>query len=121
MEVENKTKVSDADRASAELLKNKGNDFFKKGDYEEAINYYTKAIGLNPNDASYYCNRAACYMKLKKYFLALLVYINWKTFSTVSIDALKILTLLLNLMRNTQKLIVEKPKHILELAIYMYT
>lgn len=28
----------------AEKFKNQGNDFFKQGEYESAIKYYTKAI-----------------------------------------------------------------------------
>jgi len=67
MDIEKSPPISDMDKKNAETLKNKGNDFFKKEDYESAIEYYSKAISLNPQEASYYCNRAACYMKLKSY------------------------------------------------------
>lgn len=51
----------------AEEFKNKGNTEFKAGNYTKAIDEYNKAIEANPNEPSYYSNRAACYMNLKKY------------------------------------------------------
>ncbi len=39
-------------------LKQKGNQAFAQHDWPTAIDYYTKAIELNPNDPSFYCNRA---------------------------------------------------------------
>lgn len=51
----------------AEENKNKGNEFYKLGDYRQALDFYTKAIELAPKNASYYANRAAAYMMLKKY------------------------------------------------------
>jgi len=47
--------------------KNQGNEFFKRKDYNKAIEAYTKAINLNPMDATYYGNRAACYFNLRNY------------------------------------------------------
>ncbi|KAJ1306487.1 hypothetical protein OPQ81_007490 [Rhizoctonia solani] len=57
--------------AQAELIKERGNDQFRKGQYESAIESYSKAISLNPNEPSYLTNRAASYMALKKFAPAL--------------------------------------------------
>ncbi|KAK4193608.1 hypothetical protein QBC35DRAFT_371323 [Podospora australis] len=46
----------------AESFKNDGNKFFKAGDYTHAIEFYTKAIILQPQSATYLGNRAAAYM-----------------------------------------------------------
>ena len=39
----------------------KGNDYFKQGDYQEAIEQYDEAIRLDPLDAIAYSNRGVSY------------------------------------------------------------
>ncbi|KAK4250539.1 hypothetical protein C7999DRAFT_38384 [Corynascus novoguineensis] len=55
----------------AESFKNEGNKFFKAGDYTHAIEFYTKAVVLQPNSATYLGNRAAAFMSAGKYSEAL--------------------------------------------------
>ncbi|XP_010187312.1 PREDICTED: sperm-associated antigen 1 [Mesitornis unicolor] len=48
-------------------LKNEGNDFVRKGKYEEAVNKYSECMKLNTKECAIYTNRALCYLKLNKY------------------------------------------------------
>ncbi|NXL66240.1 SPAG1 protein, partial [Chordeiles acutipennis] len=48
-------------------LKNEGNDFVKKGKYEEAVNKYSECLKLKTEECTIYTNRALCYLKLYKY------------------------------------------------------
>ncbi len=43
-----------------EFLKDRGVEFFKKGDFEAAINIFSEAIKLNPSLPQLFANRAAC-------------------------------------------------------------
>jgi stress-induced-phosphoprotein 1 len=46
------------------ILKDQGNDSFKRGDNKEAIDFYSKAIEIDPDNHVFYSNRSAAYMKV---------------------------------------------------------
>ena len=58
-----------------EPVKKKGNDLYEQKNYEEAIQVYTKALELDPQNKKYnsiiLVNRALCFQKLEKYKAAL--------------------------------------------------
>jgi stress-induced-phosphoprotein 1 len=58
-------------KKAAEDFKAKGNAAFSKKQYKEAIDWYTKAVQQEPNDATFYSNRCAAYMALDKFTEAL--------------------------------------------------
>jgi len=46
---------------SAEFYYNRGITYYKKGQYDQAILDYTKALEINPRHAKAYCNRGVAY------------------------------------------------------------
>jgi stress-induced-phosphoprotein 1 len=52
---------------SAESVKNEGNALFKAGNYSAAIAKYDEAHNLDPTNAAYQSNAAACWEKLGNY------------------------------------------------------
>ncbi|GMH36373.1 hypothetical protein BSKO_04241 [Bryopsis sp. KO-2023] len=54
----------------SEREKEKGNEHFRAKEYDAAIESYTLAINLNPGKAPLHANRAAAYLKIKKYEFA---------------------------------------------------
>jgi hypothetical protein len=48
-------------------MKLQGNEAFKKGNFQEAVEHYTSAIKADPSDHVLPCNRAFARMKLKQY------------------------------------------------------
>ncbi|KAI8997418.1 hypothetical protein BDB01DRAFT_771057 [Pilobolus umbonatus] len=66
--VEIPSKLTLKERAEDE--KTKGNAFFGKQAYKEAILHYTKAIGIDPTVSVYFVNRAMAYLKINSYLEA---------------------------------------------------
>lgn len=58
----------DVEKALAE--KEKGNDYFKDGKYDEAMECYTRAMTMDPYNPVFPTNRAATFLKRKKYGVA---------------------------------------------------
>jgi len=52
---------------SAESYKDKGNEEFKKQNYDKAIEYYTYATEIDPRNHVYYTNRSLCYASMKRW------------------------------------------------------
>ncbi|XP_065894494.1 serine/threonine-protein phosphatase 5-like [Dysidea avara] len=59
------------DVAKAEEHKNKANEYFKDKKYVEAIEFYTKAIDVNPSVASYYGNWSIAHLRTEAFGYAL--------------------------------------------------
>lgn len=57
--------LSPEDKAAAESLKSKGNAAMAAKDYPGAIDLYTQALALHPNNAIYLSNRAAAHSAAK--------------------------------------------------------
>ncbi|KAL6552476.1 Translocon at the outer membrane of chloroplasts 64 [Orobanche hederae] len=55
---------------SAEMAKEKGNQAFKDKQWQRAIGFYTEAIKLNSNNATYYSNRAAAFLEMGSFIQA---------------------------------------------------
>jgi stress-induced-phosphoprotein 1 len=55
------------DPEKALAAKNEGNEFFKAGDFPQAVERYSEAIKRDPSNAIYYANRAAAYTKLTSF------------------------------------------------------
>ena len=51
--------------------KEKGNEYYKVGEYHKAIVCYAHSLRLDPNNAAVYANRAMCNLKLRRYKLAI--------------------------------------------------
>ncbi|XP_005930231.1 sperm-associated antigen 1 isoform X1 [Haplochromis burtoni] len=48
-------------------LKQEGNDFVKKSQYQDALGKYTECLKLKPEECTIYTNRALCYLKLERF------------------------------------------------------
>lgn len=66
----NSTGMSEREKEmKANREKDKGNEAFRAGDFQEAITYYSRSISLQPNPPSYN-NRALAYLKTKEWMKA---------------------------------------------------
>lgn len=52
---------------SPDEWKERGNNYFKKGNFKQSIDCYTKAIQLDPSNPFYFTNRSAAYFNIKQY------------------------------------------------------
>lgn len=48
-------------------IKDRGNQNVKLGNYTKAIEDYTEAINILPNNAIFYSNRALCFLKMERW------------------------------------------------------
>ncbi|XP_062374403.1 RNA polymerase II-associated protein 3 [Sardina pilchardus] len=58
------------DQEAALAEKEKGNQLFKQGKYDEALECYTRGMDADPHNPILPTNRAACFLRLKKYAVA---------------------------------------------------
>lgn len=54
-------------KLEADTYKQKGNNYVKLQDYDNAIHFYTKAIQLYDKDPFYHSNLALCYLRKERY------------------------------------------------------
>eukprot|EP00761_Pharyngomonas_kirbyi_P012836 gb/GECH01012863.1/.p1 GENE.gb/GECH01012863.1/~~gb/GECH01012863.1/.p1 ORF type:complete len:568 (+),score=202.42 gb/GECH01012863.1/:1-1704(+) len=59
------------DKEQSLVYKEKGNNAFKEGKHQEAIDFFSKAIECDDTNHVFFSNRSACYAKLEKYDKAL--------------------------------------------------
>ncbi|KAI0758959.1 protein prenylyltransferase [Fomes fomentarius] len=77
IEVSNETETENAEgpvpeeEPDADKIKEQGNTAFKAGRFQEAIDQYSRAIDLRPAEPTFWTNRAAAYMALKRFKPAL--------------------------------------------------
>jgi stress-induced-phosphoprotein 1 len=60
-------KEEETKKRKGEEFKLLGNEQFKKGNWQEALNFYTQAIEIYPKELSFYLNRSGAYHNLKDY------------------------------------------------------
>jgi len=57
--------------SGGEHHKSKGNEYFRSGQYQKAVEHYSEAIRIDPQNVLVYSNRSLAYSKLKEYPSAL--------------------------------------------------
>ena len=56
-----------AKKKEAEAKKAQGNEFYKKRDFENALKLYQEAIDMNPDETTFYSNKAAVFFEMKDF------------------------------------------------------
>eukprot|EP01041_Mallomonas_annulata_P008516 gene8516-17559_t len=56
--------INNESQARAQEIKDKGNEAFRNGKFEDAILLFSEAIGIYPMDPTFYCNRSMCHASL---------------------------------------------------------
>jgi len=64
---ETKQEESSPEKKKAEEAKSKGNEAYKKKDFETALKFYDEALAIDPENIIYYTNKAAVYFEMAKY------------------------------------------------------
>lgn len=59
--------TSIVERNKVEALKEKGNEAFKNGQWQKAVDFYTEALKLDRSNAIYYSNRSAALLSLERF------------------------------------------------------
>lgn len=67
MQEDSSSSVEEEKEDDANELKNQGNEFYRIGDYHQALIFYDRAIKKDSENAKLYGNRAAAYMMLGRY------------------------------------------------------
>merc|ERR1719397_1785257 len=63
----NQSVVQDTPQSRAMALKQKGNSYFSIGDIDQAISYYSEAIGEDDGNYKIFSNRALCFGKTQDF------------------------------------------------------
>ena len=63
--------ITEEIQEKAEALKSEANEYFKQEKFQQAVEFYTKALELNPKKAVYYANRSIANLRLENFGYAL--------------------------------------------------
>jgi stress-induced-phosphoprotein 1 len=77
-----------------EELKKKGNEEFKNKNFESAIEYYTQAMSIEPQNHILFSNRAQAFLKLQRFEDAL---VDIQKTIEINPTFIKVLLIILNL------------------------
>jgi len=64
--------ITDQDKHAAKVLKDKGNNYYLRDEFQQAINSYNQSLEYDTSDAVIiHSNKSVCYLRLKKFEQAL--------------------------------------------------